>query len=152
MEIKVRQGDSLWYYSQLFKMKIELIIDSNFGIEDGQLFIGQRIKVPGFVTINLSLEKGRTRRWSMILQGLSRSIRSLVTLRLAHLCLEKSFQQWLLVVWEFFRGFSYIILARCYIAGLYAILNLMSRLLEGAERNEKDDNRSSDCIDSRHLG
>lgn len=58
MEITVRQGDSLWYYSQLFKMKIQLIIDSNLGIEAGQLFIGQRIKIPGFVTINLSLEKG----------------------------------------------------------------------------------------------
>lgn len=58
LEITVRQGDSLWYYSQLFKMNIQLIIDSNSGIEAGQLFIGQRIKIPGFVTIQLSLKKG----------------------------------------------------------------------------------------------
>lgn len=58
MEISVKQGDSLWYYSQLFKMNIQLIIDSNEGIDAGQLFIGQRIKIPGFLTIQLALEKG----------------------------------------------------------------------------------------------
>ncbi len=39
-------------------MNIQLIIDSNEGIDAGQLFIGQRIKIPGFLTIQLALEKG----------------------------------------------------------------------------------------------
>ncbi|MEH7092899.1 LysM domain-containing protein, partial [Priestia megaterium] len=32
MKVKVRSGDSLWYYSQLFMMPVNLIADANPGI------------------------------------------------------------------------------------------------------------------------
>ena len=33
MEVVVRQGDTLWHYSQLFKLNITLLIDSNPNIQ-----------------------------------------------------------------------------------------------------------------------
>ncbi|MBT2604617.1 LysM peptidoglycan-binding domain-containing protein [Bacillus sp. ISL-53] len=48
MDVFVRQNDSLWYYSQLFKVNYQLIIDSNSGIDPLALMIGQQIKIPGF--------------------------------------------------------------------------------------------------------
>lgn len=50
MDVFVRQNDSLWYYSQLFKVNYQLIIDSNSGIDPLALMIGQQIKIPGFTT------------------------------------------------------------------------------------------------------
>ena len=51
MEVVVRQGDTLWHYSQLFKLNITLLIDSNPNIQPDLLSIGQQIKIPGFVSI-----------------------------------------------------------------------------------------------------
>ena len=42
MDVVVRQGDSLWYYSQLFKLNHTLLIDSNRNIQPNLLSIGQR--------------------------------------------------------------------------------------------------------------
>lgn len=58
MDVTVRQGDSLWYYSQLFSLPFQLIVDSNREINPSQLFIGQSIKIPGFVTTNVSISRG----------------------------------------------------------------------------------------------
>ncbi|MEW9050499.1 MAG: M14 family metallopeptidase [Neobacillus sp.] len=60
MDIFVRQGDSLWYYSQLFKISLPLIEDSNQDIQPNQLAIGQRIRIPGFVTQNYQVKAGDT--------------------------------------------------------------------------------------------
>jgi g-D-glutamyl-meso-diaminopimelate peptidase len=60
MDIFVRQGDSLWYYSQLFKISLPLIEDSNQDIQPNQLTVGQRIRIPGFVTQNYQIKAGDT--------------------------------------------------------------------------------------------
>ena len=52
------QGDSLWYYSQLFKVNITLLIDSNQNIQPNLLSIGQRVKIPGFVSIDYQIKQG----------------------------------------------------------------------------------------------
>ncbi|MDR7236648.1 M14 family metallopeptidase [Neobacillus drentensis] len=49
MEIVVRQGDSLWQYSQMFQIRLELITDSNPKVDPNNLFVGQQIRIPGFV-------------------------------------------------------------------------------------------------------
>ncbi|MED4207154.1 M14 family metallopeptidase [Neobacillus mesonae] len=48
MDIVARRGDSIAYYSQLFQIHQQLIIDSNPGIQPEQLSIGQTVKIPGF--------------------------------------------------------------------------------------------------------
>lgn len=48
MDIVVRHGDSLSYYSQLFEIHYQLIIDSNPGIQPERLSIGERIRIPGY--------------------------------------------------------------------------------------------------------
>ncbi|WP_066254648.1 M14 family metallopeptidase [Neobacillus drentensis] len=49
MKIVVRQGDSLWHYSQMFQIKLELITDSNPKVDPNNLSVGQQIRIPGFV-------------------------------------------------------------------------------------------------------
>ena len=63
MDVYVRPGDSLWYYSQLFKIPLQLIIDSNRNINPQILSVGQRIQIPGFVTANYKIQ---TRRLFMV--------------------------------------------------------------------------------------
>jgi len=58
MDIFVRQGDSLWYYGQLFGINIQLILDSNRNINPSQLMAGQRIQIPGFVAQNYQIRQG----------------------------------------------------------------------------------------------
>jgi g-D-glutamyl-meso-diaminopimelate peptidase len=48
MQVVVRSGDSLWYYSQLFNVPLPLIIQSNPAISPSQLSIGQSIQIPGY--------------------------------------------------------------------------------------------------------
>ncbi|MDC3415310.1 M14 family metallopeptidase [Aquibacillus salsiterrae] len=64
MEISVRQGDSIWHYSQLFDIPANLIIDSNQSINPNQLSIGQTIVIPGFVTTTYKIQSGDT-FWSI---------------------------------------------------------------------------------------
>ncbi|AZV41347.1 gamma-D-glutamyl-L-diamino acid endopeptidase 1 [Peribacillus asahii] len=63
MDVFVRRGDSLWYYSQLFKIPIRLIQDSN-GTQANMLSIGQRVKIPGFTAINYRIKQGDS-LWSI---------------------------------------------------------------------------------------
>jgi g-D-glutamyl-meso-diaminopimelate peptidase len=58
MDIIVRRGDSLWYYSQLFHMNLQLIIDSNRGLQPNQLSAGQRVRIPGFVAQDYRVGRG----------------------------------------------------------------------------------------------
>lgn len=50
MEIYVRSGDSFWFYSRLFNIPLELIIQSNPTLSSSQLQIGQSVQIPGYVT------------------------------------------------------------------------------------------------------
>lgn len=56
MEITVRPGDSFWYYSQLFGVPVQLIQASNPTISPNQLYIGQSIHIPGFITNTYTIQ------------------------------------------------------------------------------------------------
>lgn len=50
MELRVRSGDTLWRYSQLFHIPFLLLLDSNRGADLGNLQVGQQIRIPAFLT------------------------------------------------------------------------------------------------------
>ncbi|MED4404051.1 M14 family metallopeptidase [Metabacillus fastidiosus] len=58
MDVFVRRGDSFWYFSQLFKINAQLIINSNRNINPQALSIGQRIQIPGFVAVSYQIRPG----------------------------------------------------------------------------------------------
>ncbi|WP_407272794.1 M14 family zinc carboxypeptidase [Radiobacillus sp. PE A8.2] len=64
MQVTVRQGDSLWYYSQLFKLTLRLLLDSNRQINPNQLYSGQTLQIPGFVTTSYTIVSGDS-LWSI---------------------------------------------------------------------------------------
>jgi g-D-glutamyl-meso-diaminopimelate peptidase len=64
MDVIVRQDDSLWHYSQLFKVDLTLLIDSNPNIQPDLLSIGQQVRIPGFVTVDYQINQGDT-LWSL---------------------------------------------------------------------------------------
>lgn len=58
MEIVVRQGGSLWLYSQWFRVPFQLVLDSNPGVQS--LYVGQRIQIPGYVVTRYTIRSGDT--------------------------------------------------------------------------------------------
>ncbi|PLT27538.1 M14 family zinc carboxypeptidase [Peribacillus deserti] len=64
MDVFVRQGDTLWYYSTLFKVNTQLIIDSNPDSNPDKLAAGQRIRIPGFVSVLYTMRAGDS-LWSI---------------------------------------------------------------------------------------
>jgi g-D-glutamyl-meso-diaminopimelate peptidase len=60
MKVKVRSGDSLWYYSQLFMVPVNLIADANSGINPASLKIGREVNIPGFTLLNYTVKSGDT--------------------------------------------------------------------------------------------
>ncbi|PLR76500.1 peptidase M14 [Bacillus sp. V3-13] len=60
MKVRARAGDSLWYYSHLFRMPLNLILDSNNLATATALQIGQEINVPGFTSVAYSIRRGDT--------------------------------------------------------------------------------------------
>lgn len=58
MDIFVRPGDSLWRYSEVFKIPLQLIIDSNRNINPQFLRVGQRIRIPGYITNDYQIRQG----------------------------------------------------------------------------------------------
>ncbi len=55
MRVTVRRGDSLWAYSQLFQVPLQLLIDSNPILNPQSLMLGQTIEIPGYVTIEYQI-------------------------------------------------------------------------------------------------
>ena len=64
MKVSVRLGDSLWYYSQIYGIPIQLMIDSNRTIDANRLQIGQEVNIPGFISETVSIKQGDT-LWSL---------------------------------------------------------------------------------------
>ncbi|WP_445490540.1 M14 family metallopeptidase [Niallia sp. 03133] len=60
MEIKTRLGDTFWYYSQLFMIPLQLIIDSNPSVNPNNIAKGQSVDIPGFMIKNIEIKKGDT--------------------------------------------------------------------------------------------
>ncbi|MFP5111903.1 M14 family metallopeptidase [Bacillaceae bacterium C204] len=64
MEIVVRQGDSLWHYSQMFQVNLQLINDSNPRIDPNNLSVGQQVRIPGFSAKEYQIRPGDS-LWSI---------------------------------------------------------------------------------------
>lgn len=60
MKVSVRKGDTLWYYSQLFNVPLQLIIDSNPHVIPQRLNIGQKVAIPGYTVNSYTIKKGDT--------------------------------------------------------------------------------------------
>ncbi|MGP4039880.1 M14 family metallopeptidase [Gracilibacillus sp. D59] len=60
MKIQVRQGDSFWYYSQLFGIPLPLIIASNRQLTPNQLMIGQSVNIPGYQALSYTINANDT--------------------------------------------------------------------------------------------
>ncbi|RIW31064.1 LysM peptidoglycan-binding domain-containing protein [Bacillus salacetis] len=60
MEVKVRRGDTLYYYSQLFYLPLPLISDSNPGTDSSYLQVGQTVRIPGFYIEQYTIKTGDT--------------------------------------------------------------------------------------------
>ncbi|MFD3257119.1 M14 family metallopeptidase [Paenibacillus lentus] len=58
MQVRVRSGDTLWYYGQLFNMPLALIMDSNPGLDAANIYSGQEVDIPGFVFIDYQVKPG----------------------------------------------------------------------------------------------
>ena len=54
MKVKVRKGDTFWYYSKLFNIPLELMIDANKQLDYQNLQIGKEIVIPGYESIHVS--------------------------------------------------------------------------------------------------
>ncbi|MEG9297299.1 M14 family metallopeptidase [Mangrovibacillus sp. Mu-81] len=70
MKIRVRNGDTFWYYSQLFYIPIGLIIDSNPSLDPNELKIGTEVEIPGFIKESYRIKQGDTfwklgERWNI---------------------------------------------------------------------------------------
>lgn len=64
MEIFVRPGDSFWYYSQVFIVPFQLILDSNRNLNAQALMPNQPVQIPGYVTNPYTVQRGDT-IWSI---------------------------------------------------------------------------------------
>jgi len=60
MDLIVREGDSFWYYSQLFNINHKLIVDSNRALVPDQLLAGQVVRLPGFKAQDYHVKQGET--------------------------------------------------------------------------------------------
>lgn len=60
MEVRVREGDSFSYYGRLFKVPIELIIDSNETINPSSLKTGAKVQIPGYVSVPYTIKESDT--------------------------------------------------------------------------------------------
>ena len=60
MEVTVRSEDTLWYYSQLYKVPLQLIMESNPKASTKNLKILEKISIPGFQSVNYTMRAGET--------------------------------------------------------------------------------------------
>ncbi len=65
MFVEGRNGDSLWYYSQLFDIPLQLLLDSNRKLERDRSLEGREVTIPGYIKKQYVLDKEET-VWSII--------------------------------------------------------------------------------------
>lgn len=58
MEVKVRPGDSLWYYSLLFDIPLIFLEKSNPQMIPGQLTVGGSVQIPGYLCEQYEVQPG----------------------------------------------------------------------------------------------
>lgn len=66
MKVQVRQGDTLWAYSGLFEVPLQLIVESNPTISPSALQIGDTVVIPGYIATEYTIEPGDT-LWNIAL-------------------------------------------------------------------------------------
>ncbi|ARK28952.1 LysM peptidoglycan-binding domain-containing protein [Halalkalibacter krulwichiae] len=67
MKIYARTGDSLWYYSQIFSLPLQLVFDANNSVTPTKLQTGMIVEIPCYKLDHYQLKEGDT------LWGISRS-------------------------------------------------------------------------------
>ncbi|WP_413308789.1 M14 family metallopeptidase [Bacillus sp. 1P10SD] len=60
MEITIRSGDTLSFFSSLFKLPLSLIEDSNPNKSLNNLKLREKVKIPGYISIPYSIQEGET--------------------------------------------------------------------------------------------
>ncbi|MCK6257692.1 LysM peptidoglycan-binding domain-containing protein [Fictibacillus sp. KIGAM418] len=75
MKITVRKGDTFSYYSQLFGLPLQLLLDSNLQTDPEYLLPGSSLLIPGYFHHEHTVKKGDTfhslsRRYNVSLDGL----------------------------------------------------------------------------------
>ena len=60
MEVLIRSGDTLSYYSQLFMVPLQLILDANPKVIEEDLQIEKKIVIPGFQSVPYTIRSGET--------------------------------------------------------------------------------------------
>jgi g-D-glutamyl-meso-diaminopimelate peptidase len=60
MKLLVRSHDTLSYYSQLFMIPLDLIVDSNEKVDPSNLTVGEEIVIPGFIAEPYQIKRGDT--------------------------------------------------------------------------------------------
>ncbi|MGZ4160618.1 MAG: M14 family metallopeptidase [Neobacillus sp.] len=60
MEVLARSGDSLWYYSSLFMIPLNLIIASNPDVNPSNIKISEKVAIPGYQSIPYTIKNGDT--------------------------------------------------------------------------------------------
>ncbi|MBD2869343.1 M14 family metallopeptidase [Paenibacillus arenilitoris] len=68
MKITVRRGDSLWAYSQLFRVPLQLIVDSNPNVNPNALQAGQTVDIPRYAARTHRIASGQS-LWSIASSG-----------------------------------------------------------------------------------
>ncbi|WP_227937966.1 LysM peptidoglycan-binding domain-containing protein [Alkalihalobacillus deserti] len=58
MDVSVRSGDSLTYYSQLFSLPFQTLIDANRSVTPNQLLVGMKVSIPGYRLVPYKIQEG----------------------------------------------------------------------------------------------
>lgn len=60
MDISIRSGDSYSFYSQLFEVPLNILIDSNQSLINEYLIAGKTMKIPGYIVEPYAIQQGDT--------------------------------------------------------------------------------------------
>ncbi|WP_066064252.1 M14 family metallopeptidase [Neobacillus soli] len=60
MEVSVRAGDTLSFLSKLFNIPLKLIEDSNLNVNPNKLKAGEKLHLPGYISVPYVIKKGDT--------------------------------------------------------------------------------------------
>ncbi|KMJ60108.1 peptidase M14 [Bacillus sp. LL01] len=61
MKVVSRRGDTLWYFSQIFDIPLQLVVDSNKDLSNGHILNkGKTIFIPGYIQSSYEVKNGDT--------------------------------------------------------------------------------------------
>ncbi|SFA96260.1 MULTISPECIES: M14 family metallopeptidase [unclassified Bacillus (in: firmicutes)] len=68
MKVRVREGDTYWYFSNLFNIPLPLLMDANRHLDPACLLMDDEIKIPGFKIKDYKIKKDDT-FWKLALKN-----------------------------------------------------------------------------------